>query len=291
VSVTATAAVQEMARRHGVVGLPAVALGRAATAGLLLATLTKNEEQVTLQVLGDGPLAGVTIDARSSGKVRGFVKRPQAVTWDPALAAAPRLAVGEAIGKRGVVGVTRDLGMEHNYSGQVALETGEIDEEVERYLITSEQIDSVLRCETLVDTAGQVTAAAGLLVQTLPQAQGAPVVAFLRDVLAGPVFGTVLRGALERGELEPEAIARAALGQCAERLEMLDVREVGFSCPCSRERAQSTLAMLRLEDLEQMVKEDHEAEVSCNFCGATYRFSEPEVDALRRQAAKPRAQG
>jgi molecular chaperone Hsp33 len=287
---TATHAVREMVLRHKTLGVPAVALGRGAVAGLLLATLTKDEEQVTLQVLGNGPLGGVTVDARSSGRVRAFVKRPAAVTWEPALASAPRLALGDAIGKQGVVNVSRDLGMAQNYSGQVALSSGEIDEEVEHYLNTSEQIDSVLRCETLVDDSGQVTAAAGLLVQTLPQAHGAAVVEFLRDTLRGPLFTAVLRDALAKDTFEPEAIARAALGQCADDLKILERHEVSFFCPCTRERAHTTLGMLNAQDLKEMILETNEAEVTCNFCGQQYRFSEIELERIRRKHEKPQPQ-
>ena len=284
---TATHAVREMVLRHQTLGVPAVALGRGALAGLLLATLTKDEEQVTLQVLGNGSLGGVTVDARSSGRVRGFVKRPTAVTWDPELASTPRLAIGDAVGKQGVVNVTRDLGLAQNYSGQVVLSTGEIDEDVEHYLTTSEQIDSVLRCETLVDRDGKVTAAAGLLVQTLPQARGAAVVEFLRDTLRGPALSSVLISALATDAFDPESIARAALGQCADDMQVLDLREVRFFCPCTRERAESTLGMLRPEDLKEMILETNEAEVTCNFCGQQYRFSEIEIERIRRKHSKP----
>ncbi|HEX7506954.1 MAG TPA: Hsp33 family molecular chaperone HslO [Polyangia bacterium] len=287
---TATHAVREMVLRHQTHGAPAVALGRASLAGLLLATLTKDDEQVTLQVLGNGPLGGVTVDARSSGRVRGFVKRPGAVTWDPELASAPRLPLGDAIGKKGVVGVTRDLGMAQNYSGQVALSTGEIDEEVEHYLNTSEQIDSVLHCECLVDREGKVTAAAGVLVQTLPQAHGTAVVEFLRDTLRGPAFTAVLRDALAKDTFDPESIARAALGQCAEGMQVLELRAVSFFCPCTRERAESTLGMLSREDLKEMILETNEAEVTCNFCGQQYRFSEIELERIRRKHDKPQPQ-
>ena len=284
---TATEAVREMAERHRTVGVPVAALGRSALAGLLLATLTKDDEQVTLQVLGDGPLGGVTVDARSSGRVRGFVKRPTSVTWDPSLASAARLPLGDAIGKLGVVSVTRDLGMAQNYSGQVALSTGEIDVEVEHYLNTSEQIDSVLHCETLLDGEGKIVAAAGLLVQTLPQAHGAAVVEFLRDTLRGPLFLSVLRDAVAQDKVNPEAIARAALGQCGDGLQMLDEHEVQFFCPCTRERAQSTLALLSPEDLQEMILETNDAEVTCNFCGQQYHFSEIELERIRRKHDKP----
>jgi len=246
---------------------------------------------VTLQVAGDGPIGGVTVDARSSGRVRGFVKRPQAVTWEPGRKPGTRLPISEAVGKRGSVSVTRDLGMAQNYSGQVALRGGEIDEEVEHYLNTSEQIDSVLRCDTLVDGEGEVVAAAGLLVQTLPQAHGAPVVEFLRDTLRGPVFSTVLAAALAAGKVDPESIAKAALGECAHGMRVLDQRAVSFFCPCTRERAESTLGMLHAEDLKEMILETNEAEVTCNFCGMQYRFSEVELEHIRRRREMARPQG
>jgi molecular chaperone Hsp33 len=283
---TATQTVQEMVARHGISGIPAIALGRSALAGLLLATLTKDEEQVTFQVLGDGPIGGVTIDARSSGRVRGFVKRPHAVVWDKKLADAFPVAIGDAIGKNGVVSVIRDLGMAQNYSGQVPLVSGEIDQEVENYLVTSEQIDSVVHCDVLVDADGNITAAAGMLVQTLPQAHGVAMVEFIRDSLRGPAFSQVLTQALADGTFQAEAIARAALGQTAEGMQVLDARPVSFFCPCSRERAESTLGMLRQEDLKDMLLEDNQAEVTCNFCGAKYRFSEIELERIRRKHDK-----
>ena len=185
-----------------------------------------------------------------------------------------------------MVGVIRDLGMAQNYSGQVALSTGEIAEEIERYLNTSEQIDSVLRSEVLVDGDGQITAAAGLLVQTLPQAHGAALVELVRETLRGPVFTKVLASALDQGRVEPEYLARLALGDSTQGMQVLDTRKVEFFCPCSRERAESTMGMLRADDLKDMLLEDDHAQVTCNFCGASYRFSEIELERIRRRHAK-----
>jgi molecular chaperone Hsp33 len=283
---TATQAVDEMVTRHRTLGIPAVALGRAAMAGLLLATLTKDDEQVTMQVLGNGPLGSLIVDARSSGRVRGFVKRPQAATWEPSMASAPRLDIGKDIGRQGVLGVVRDLGLAQNYSGQIAIQSGEIDEEVERYLNISEQVDSIVRCDVLVDKHGRVAAAAGLLVQTLPQAHGAALLEFLRDALPRPMFSAVLRERLAKGQVEPESIAKAALGQCADGIQVLEERDVTFFCPCTRERAEATLGMLRPEDLNEMILETNEAEVTCNFCGIQYRFDEADLEKIRRKQGK-----
>src|SRR5262249_3070301 len=141
VIVTSTGVAREAARRHQASGAAAVALARGLTSGLLLATLTKDEERVTLQVLGDGPLGGLTVDASAAGTARAYVKNP-AVRLPPPPPGPARLQLGPAIGGTGLVSVIRDLGLRENFSGQTALATGEIDEDVAHYLITSEQIAS-----------------------------------------------------------------------------------------------------------------------------------------------------
>src|SRR5258708_1545894 len=146
VAVTTTGVAREAIRRHEATGAAAVALARGVTAGLLLATLTKDEERVTLQLLGDGPLGGLTVDATATGTARAYVKN---VAVGPALPVdRPRLA--PALGRMGVVNVIRDLGLRETFRGQTAFTSGEIDDDCEHYLTTSEQIESALRCETVL---------------------------------------------------------------------------------------------------------------------------------------------
>ena len=150
-----TPAADEAVRRHHSSGAAALALARGTTAGLLLSTLTKDEERVTLQVLGDGPLGGLTVDASSSGRVRAYLRNPT-VRLPPLRAAttiAPeRLSLAAAVGHSGIVHVVRDLGLRETFSGETQIATGEIDDDVEHYLIASEQIDSALACDGLLWT-------------------------------------------------------------------------------------------------------------------------------------------
>ena len=67
-----------------------------------------------------------------------------------------------------MVNVLRDLGLKELYQGQIALVTGEVDEDIEAYLRTSEQVPSALGCDVLLDGSGRVAAAAGVLVQAMP---------------------------------------------------------------------------------------------------------------------------
>src|SRR3954454_20155545 len=95
VAALTTGVAREAPRRHEAGTAGAVALGRGLTAGLLLATLTKDDERVTLQVLGNGPLGGITVDANGAGTARGYVRHPGAGRI--AMGAA-RPSLGAAVG-------------------------------------------------------------------------------------------------------------------------------------------------------------------------------------------------
>jgi molecular chaperone Hsp33 len=280
VSVTATGVAREAIRRHAATGAAAIALARGVTAGLLFATLTKDEERVTLQLLGDGPLGGLTVDATAAGTARGYVKNVDAGPAEPA--ARPRLAL--ALGETGVVNVIRDLGLRETFRGQTSFATGEVDDDCERYLTQSEQIDSALRCETVLAADGSLAAAAGILVQALPGGRGAAVVAAARARLQA---GALREAFTADGPRDPGTLLENALGDVVGAWHALDARPVRFHCPCSRERAGASLALLGVSELAAMILEDGQAEVICNFCRAHHDFTEAELELIRRELQGP----
>jgi molecular chaperone Hsp33 len=283
VAVTATEVTREAVRRHLAGQAGALALGRGLTAGLLLATLTKDEERVSLQVLGDGPLGSLTVDAGSAGTARGYVKNPH-VPLPPADAGAPgRRSLAEVVGRAGLVNVVRDLGLRENFRGQTALASGEIDEDVERYLLDSEQIASAMACDAIVAADGTVEFAGGILLQALPGSDGAAIVAAAGEGLRAGRLAQILAGRPENAE----EIILAALGDRFGEIQLLDRRPLRFHCPCSRSRAATSLALLGNAELSEMILEDGKAEVTCNFCRARYQFDEAELEMIRRELAKP----
>lgn len=283
---------QEAARRHGAEGLGACALGRALTSSLLLATLTKGNERVTLQLQGDGPLGGITADA-TAGDVRGYPIHPERARRP----CDGRGRVVEVLGRHGVVNVLRDLGLKERYQGQIALVTGEVDEDVEGYLRSSEQVPSALGCDVVVE-GGEVRASAGCLVQALPEevASYGGHAASLPSEPRGPdtvraaqhaLRIGVLWEALVRGGHSPRGLAETVYGG---PLEFLDERPLRFACRCSREKVEDSLTLLGTIDLDEMIAEDGRAEVTCNFCSSHYLVEREALERIRDLVAKgPRA--
>jgi molecular chaperone Hsp33 len=281
VAVITTGVAREAIRRHQAEGAAAVALARGLTSGLLLATLTKDDERVTLQILCDGPLGGLTVDATAAGTARAYVKNP--VVRLPPSPPERRASLRHALGKGGLVNVIRDVGLREGFRGQTALQSGEIDEDVEHYLNTSEQIDSALACDAVLAADGTLVAAAGILVQALPGSQGAATVVAARKLLRA---GALLRALGSRPE-DGVALLQATLADHLGEPRVLDARPVRFHCPCSRDRAGASLALLGAAELSAMILEDGKAEVICNFCRARHDFSAAELELMRRELNRP----
>jgi molecular chaperone Hsp33 len=272
-----TALVADAARRHDLSPIASRAVGRALTSGILLATLTKGEERVTIQLIGDGPLGSITVDANGSGDVRGYALHGRA----GADMEAGR-SVADLVGRRGAVNVLRDLGLKELYQGQTTLVTGEVDEDIEAYLRVSEQVPSALGCDVLLDERGQVTGAAGVLVQALPG--GEPeAVREAQDALRTGLLDRLLREGVASGRTFAERVY--TLGP----LEFIgEERAVRFRCRCSPERIGEMLALLGTVDLDEMIAEDKPAEVVCNYCNTRYRILRPELERIRARVAGPR---
>lgn len=257
--------VAEARRRHELHQAGTVALGRTATAGLLFATLSKSvEERVTLQVLGDGPLGSVTVDADGAGAVRGFVRNRE-IALD---AVGRRPSLRKVIGS-GLVAVIRDLGRGTMYRGSTEIGTGEIDEDLETYLAKSEQVESALGCDVVLGEDGR---AGGVLVQCLPGGDVAAVAAARHRLRDGALYAALAAGVDDAGEL-----ARRVAG---DRIEILDRRPVVFRCGCSRDRVASALTLVGAAELRAMLDEDGGAEVTCNFCRERYRLGREDLTRM-----------
>lgn len=275
-----TTLVREAAQRHHLRGSAAVLLGRGLTAGALLATLTKHEdERVRIAMRGDGPLGRVLVDAHGDGRVRGcFVdERASEIVESPR---PGRAVLGPLVG-RGQITVTRDLGLENTYQGVVELRSGELDEDLERYLTESEQLPSVMCCHVVVGSEGEVVRAAGVLAQTFPGSDPTSLDR-VRRVLQSDGLADVLRQ-----DREAEALMGFALtGEAFHAAEPTTLR---FSCGCGEERARSVVSTLGADDIDALADEQGGTEVRCSYCGDVFALSEVDLRALAAELREQRS--
>src|SRR5687767_6795507 len=101
-----THTVAEAAARHHTSHTVAAALGRTLTGTLLLGAGLKEFDRLTVQIISDGPVGGITAETNAQGRVRGYVRNPQA---DVPLNKKGKFDVGAVVGN-GMLYVTYESG-------------------------------------------------------------------------------------------------------------------------------------------------------------------------------------
>lgn len=268
--------VEDARRRHGTLPTATAALGRALTAALLLGGLSKDDERVSLEFSGDGPLRGILVDARPDGSVRGYVSRPQ-TDLPPR---AGKLDVGGALG-RGLLCVMRvPPGDAPPYRGIVPLVSGEIASDVAHYLVESEQTPSVVGIGVFVNADGSVGAAGGYLLQTLPDADADAIDRLERNVSASVTPTELVRSGLGAADILGTLLAGFPA-------RVLDEHPIGFRCRCNRARVAAAVVAMGRAELQDVLTAERSTEIVCEFCAERYVLDEAELRALLAEAVSP----
>lgn len=275
-----THTVAEAARRHNTSHTATAALGRTLTGALLLGASLKELDRLTVQIVSEGAIGGITAETNAHGTVRGYVRNPEA---DAPLKPNGKFDVSGIVGS-GMFYVTHESGYEvglyrEPYRGSVPLISGEIAEDFAYYLSQSEQIPSAvmlgvfIRAREADTAAAAVEAAGGLMIQIMPGADDKIIAAIEASIERTPHTTAMIREGAA-----PREMLRTALGSL--EFEALTEHRVAFECSCSRERAVSLVSSIDRAELESMLREDRGAAMTCHFCNSIYRVDEAELESI-----------
>lgn len=243
---------REMCRRHELEGVPAVLASEALVAATLLSSQLKGEEQLSFNVHGERPPFQFVADVRDGIAVRAR------------LDATGELPPGEDLRFDGLMAMHKFLGEKELYKGMAEVQDGTVVEGLQGFLDRSIQVDGIVRLRAALGEDGEVVVASGMIVERLPDMDADEFTSLVEQPLRDD-FETVM--------------TVFAFGQLAgSPVEVLDSQKVTFSCHCSAERVHSMLRALGRDELETVLAEQGQAEITCHFCNEHYVVGE---DGLR----------
>ncbi len=243
-------------------------LGESLAAVSLLSATIKYRGSLILQIQSEGPLHTLVAQATHGGTVRGLCR------WDREQTLIP----GEPLFGAGRLVITLEPEKGEPYQGIVGLQSERLSDSLETYFKQSEQLATRLWLGANEETA------VGLMLQILPgQSQDS----------ASWEQLCLLADTLSRDELlslDAETLLYRLFHEQGVRL--VDSSPVAFRCHCSEERIAHALRIFDRSELEEILSEQGEISVDCEFCNRHYAFDSVDLEALlsEKVAASPPAQ-
>lgn len=241
-------------------------LGELLVATSLLTATLKFEGDITVQLQGDGPLTMAVINGNNQQELRG-VARVQGEIADNS-------SLKEMVGN-GYLVITISPKEGERYQGVVGLEGDTLAACLEDYFMRSEQLPTRLFIRT-GEAEGQ-SGAGGILLQVLPAQDGN-----LDDFNHLATLTETIKTEELIGLPAHDVMWRL---YHQEEVTIYDPQDVSFKCTCSRERCGDVLRSLPESEVDQILQEDGEIDMHCDYCGAHYVYDAVDIAAIRNDSA------
>ncbi len=232
-------------------------LGEMLAAVSLLSSNLKFEGRLILQAQGEGSVNLLMAECNHNRDVRAIAR------YEGEL---PDSASFSELLPKGQVVLTVEPEKGQRYQGVVPLDGDSLAKCLESYFVSSEQLP------TQVHLTSDGNTAAGMLLQVLP-AEGTGEEDWDRiSHLASTLKDEELL------ELDNETLLFRLFHEETCRLYEPDL--VQFKCTCSRERSEASLKLLEKQELLDVIDEQGQVSVNCQFCNAHYGFSRADIEVI-----------
>ena len=245
----------------------AAALGRTLSMASIMGYGLKNDgDHLTVVLNGGGPIGTITVTAAAGGNVKGYADNPKVESF---INDKGKLDVRRAVGVNGSMTVIRNTGLKEPYVGTCGLVSGEIAEDFANYFASSEQTPCGVALGVKIAPDGTCVSAGGIFASVLPGASEESVSAFEK------VFSPLSNVSALMENKSAERFASDVFGALG--LKILDRRQCGYVCDCSRDKIDKVLTSLQKSDVDELIAEKGEIEVVCQFCNKKYIYTKEQA--------------
>lgn len=271
------AAIDKILAAHAYPEPVAALLGEACALAALIGSSLKFDGRLMVQAQGDGPVRYVVADYGTDGTLRGYCRYDADEVAEVSKGFA-RPGAQTLLGK-GVFVMTLDRGADFERTqGITPIEGESLSLCAEHYFEQSEQVPTKVRL-----AVGSVQTASG----SQWRAGGAMIQIIAGDTTRGSteevwdrtraLFGTLADDELIDPTISPETLLFRLFHEDGVRLE--GAKALTAVCRCSKDRIAAVLASFDPAERADMVEDDGQIRVTCEYCATVYELTPDEVVA------------
>jgi molecular chaperone Hsp33 len=256
---------------HGLQPTSAYLFAQALAAAALFGATQRPGGRANLQVVCDGPVRGLVVDAEPTGALRGYVRVPSVH-----FAGEPAQAARAALGGTGHLAVRLDPGDGTHQRSLLDLRERSLPEDLRRWFASSQVVAAAADVAVVPHGDEPLGDVAAILVTQLGDdaTAGEPLRAARARVAEGALARSLAAGATA-GEIVA-AVAGAGL-------ELQADVEVAYRCGCSQLRARVAVSALGPEGIADILRTEGKATITCEFCRSRYVLQAAELEEIARR--------
>ncbi|XMB71534.1 Hsp33 family molecular chaperone HslO [Mycoplasmatota bacterium WC30] len=259
--------VEEARKIHGTWPAASAAFGRVLTASLIMGAMYKEDQTLTVRINGGGPAGEIVAVVNAHGEIKGTIEHPEVH-----FSQKDKLGVGLAVGNNGFIHVTKDLKIRDVFTSSAELQTGEIADDFTYYFVVSEQIPSSVGLGVLVNEMNEVFASGGFILQLMPGTKEETIKKIEKNIgEMKPISELIQAGN------KPEDIVNLITKGDHELVEEIPLY---YKCDCSKTRFEKGIISLGKKEIKDLIDKTQPVEITCQFCGKQYNFSNKELDNI-----------
>lgn len=271
------AAIDKILAAHAYPEPVAALLGEACALAALIGSSLKFDGRLMVQAQGDGPVRYVVADYGTDGTLRGYC-RYDADEVAGASKGFARPGAQTLLGK-GVFVMTLDRGPDFERTqGITPIEGESLSLCAEHYFEQSEQVPTKVRLAvgSVITDAGTQWRAGGAMIQIIAgdEARGSTEEVWDRT---RALFGTLADDELIDPTISAETLLFRLFHEDGVRLE--GAKALTAVCRCSKGRIAAVLASFDPAERADMVEDDGQIRVTCEYCATVYELTPDEIVA------------
>lgn len=235
-------------------------------ASVLLSTTIKFEGRLILQADSAGEIPLIMAECSNELQVRAIARGAEQAT-------SSNFA---SLLHKGRLAITIEPTAGQRYQGIVPLQEANLASCIEHYFENSEQLPTRLWLASEAPGGGEHPRASGLLLQQLPAE-------LVTDTQARAVHWehvcTLASTVSDREllQLDHEQLLGRLFPE--DPLRLFTAESANFACSCSRQRCLSALTAISVQELDEILLDEGEISMDCEFCNQQYRFTRGDLSA------------
>ena len=277
--------VNQARKQHNLGILETMIFGQAALCGALLIPTMKGKEHLTWRYDCDGPAKGFSIEADSSGFVRGYLFNDH-IPLDKPL---ENWDLKPFLGNGTMTMSTIHEGDKFARDSSVEILYQNITKDLAWYFQQSEQIQTAFNTSIFMNTKGEVTGAGGMFLQILPETGGNKEDGSNKESASNQKKNEELITNVENAFSAAPSLGKwfsengtlddIIFGLFEEFKPAIPVyRDIIFDCPCNKDYYLNYIKHLPQNDITEIKNgKINPLEIVCRNCGSVYKISLNEI--------------